>query len=56
MKIFNEETKGGMCVIVLDRKEAQQLVLMCDAAAKIYKRKSTWRKMADAFDAMLGCW
>ncbi len=58
MKVFNLETqtKQTECVLVLDKKDAQLLCAIAEEAAKQNPRKKTWRRVADQFDAELGCW
>jgi hypothetical protein len=45
MKIFNEETdkKAAQVVLVLEVKEAKELLLALEAAIEANKRKTIWR-------------
>jgi len=47
MKVFNEEIdkKAGQVVLVLEAKEANELVLALDAAIETNKRKTIWKSL-----------
>lgn len=58
MKVFNEEVTGtpGLFVIVMDKKDAQALLAMCEFASVKAKRKTTWRKIWDTLRDKLCCY
>jgi hypothetical protein len=47
MKVFNEEVdkKPAQVVLVLEAKEANELLLALDAAIETNKRKTTWKSL-----------
>jgi len=59
MKVLNEEAQGGITgkthVIILEKKEAQELIAMATAAAEANKRKSSWRKLQQELEERLNC-
>jgi hypothetical protein len=60
MKIFNEEMghagKGNTFVLILDRREAKQLIEIAEAAATANKRKSSFRQWAKKLTELLYCY
>jgi len=47
MKVFNEEIdkKAGQVVLVLEAKEANELLLALDVAIETNKRKTIWKSL-----------
>lgn len=59
MEIFNESKNGGSGsrhILIIDSKEAKDLVDMSEEAIKHNKRKTRWKKISKRLNSDLCCY
>lgn len=45
MKVFNNEDQKGEVILLVSKKEMQNLIDMCEEASENNKRKKNWKKI-----------